>query len=55
MLLLISGGDLKFHIYNMCGAETGLGMDRSRFYAAQVACGLEHLHKMGIVYRSVTL
>ncbi|KOB78433.1 putative catalytic domain of g protein-coupled receptor kin, partial [Operophtera brumata] len=51
VLTIMNGGDLKFHIYNMCGADTGLGMDRSRFYAAQVACGLEHLHKMGIVYR----
>ncbi|CAH2059070.1 unnamed protein product, partial [Iphiclides podalirius] len=51
VLTIMNGGDLKFHIYNMCGAETGLGLERARFYAAQVACGLEHLHKMGIVYR----
>ncbi|XP_069362989.1 G protein-coupled receptor kinase 2 isoform X1 [Maniola hyperantus] len=51
VLTIMNGGDLKFHIYNMCGADTGLGLERSRFYAAQVACGLEHLHKMGIVYR----
>ncbi|XP_045512234.1 G protein-coupled receptor kinase 2 isoform X1 [Pieris brassicae] len=52
VLTIMNGGDLKFHIYNMCaGAETGLGLERARFYAAQVACGLEHLHKMAIVYR----
>ncbi|XP_072933812.1 G protein-coupled receptor kinase 2 isoform X2 [Epargyreus clarus] len=51
VLTIMNGGDLKFHIYNMCSAEPGLGLDRARFYAAQVACGLEHLHKMGIVYR----
>ncbi|KAI8422989.1 hypothetical protein MSG28_014077 [Choristoneura fumiferana] len=51
VLTIMNGGDLKFHIYNMCGADTGLGLERARFYAAQVACGLEHLHKMGIVYR----
>lgn len=51
VLTIMNGGDLKFHIYNMCGAESGLGLERARFYAAQVACGLEHLHKMGIVYR----
>ncbi|XP_075986532.1 G protein-coupled receptor kinase 2 isoform X2 [Anticarsia gemmatalis] len=52
VLTIMNGGDLKFHIYNMCsGTDTGLGLERARFYAAQVACGLEHLHKMGIVYR----
>ncbi|XP_061380018.1 G protein-coupled receptor kinase 2 isoform X2 [Danaus plexippus] len=51
VLTIMNGGDLKFHIYNMCGAESGLGLERARFYAAQVACGLEHLHRMGIVYR----
>ncbi|XP_028164028.1 G protein-coupled receptor kinase 2 [Ostrinia furnacalis] len=51
VLTIMNGGDLKFHIYNMCGADTGLGLERARFYAAQVACGLDHLHKMGIVYR----
>lgn len=51
VLTIMNGGDLKFHIYNMCGAESGLGLERARFYAAQVACGLDHLHRMGIVYR----
>lgn len=44
------GGDLKFHIYNM-GGEPGFELERARFYAAEVACGLQHLHKQGIVYR----
>lgn len=44
------GGDLKFHIYNM-GGEPGFEMARARFYAAEVVCGLEHLHQQGIVYR----
>lgn len=44
------GGDLKFHIYNM-GGEPGFEMVRARFYAAEVVCGLEHLHQQGIVYR----
>ena len=44
------GGDLKFHIYNM-GGDPGFEMQRARFYAAEVVCGLEHLHQQGIVYR----
>ncbi|XP_066140405.1 G protein-coupled receptor kinase 2 [Euwallacea fornicatus] len=50
VLTIMSGGDLKFHIYNM-GSEPGLDINRTRFYAAEVVCGLEHLHKQGIVYR----
>ncbi|KAL6986582.1 G protein-coupled receptor kinase 6 [Sarracenia purpurea var. burkii] len=46
----MNGGDLKFHIYNM-GNESGFDVSRSRFYAAEVLCGLEHLHLQGIVYR----
>lgn len=49
-LLPLPGGDLKFHIYNM-GGEPGFEMARARFYAAEVVCGLEHLHQQGIVYR----
>lgn len=45
-----AGGDLKFHIYNM-GGEPGFELARARFYAAEVVCGLEHLHQQGIVYR----
>uniref|UniRef100_A0A1B0BSJ5 G protein-coupled receptor kinase n=1 Tax=Glossina palpalis gambiensis TaxID=67801 RepID=A0A1B0BSJ5_9MUSC len=43
-------GDLKFHIYNM-GGDPGFELQRARFYAAEVVCGLEHLHQQGIVYR----
>ncbi|XP_063232255.1 G protein-coupled receptor kinase 5 [Bacillus rossius redtenbacheri] len=50
VLTIMNGGDLKFHIYNM-GGEPGFDVDRSRFYAAEVLCGLEHLHMQGIVYR----
>lgn len=46
----ILGGDLKFHIYNM-GGDPGFELARARFYAAEVVCGLEHLHQQGIVYR----
>lgn len=47
---IFPGGDLKFHIYNM-GGEPGFDLVRARFYAAEVVCGLEHLHQQGIVYR----
>ena len=50
VLTIMNGGDLKFHIYNM-GGEPGFDLNRSRFYAAEVLCGLQHLHAQGIVYR----
>ncbi|CAL8115470.1 unnamed protein product [Orchesella dallaii] len=50
VLTLMNGGDLKFHIYNM-GSEPGFEIERARFYAAEVLCGLDHLHQLGIVYR----
>lgn len=50
VLTIMNGGDLKFHIYNM-GGESGLDINRARFYAAEVVCGLDHLHQQGIVYR----
>ncbi|XP_067007853.1 G protein-coupled receptor kinase 2 isoform X3 [Anabrus simplex] len=50
VLTIMNGGDLKFHIYNM-GGDPGFDIPRSRFYAAEVLCGLEHLHAQGIVYR----
>ncbi|KAI4461694.1 g protein-coupled receptor kinase/ribosomal protein s6 kinase [Holotrichia oblita] len=50
VLTIMNGGDLKFHIYNM-GGDPGLDINRARFYAAEVVCGLDHLHQQGIVYR----
>ncbi|OTF81992.1 hypothetical protein BLA29_008707, partial [Euroglyphus maynei] len=52
ILTIMNGGDLKFHIYNM-GGECGLGIQRSRFYAAEITLGFEHLHSLGIVYRDL--
>lgn len=52
VLTMMSGGDLNFHIYNM--GEPGLSGDRVQFYAAQVCCGLMHLHSESILYRSVS-
>ncbi|XP_073971112.1 G protein-coupled receptor kinase 2 isoform X2 [Rhodnius prolixus] len=50
VLTIMNGGDLKFHIYNM-GGDPGFDIPRARFYAAEVLCGLEHLHYQGLVYR----
>lgn len=33
------------------GGEPGFETSRAMFYAAEVVCGLEHLHEQGIVYR----
>ncbi|KAG1971335.1 G protein-coupled receptor kinase 5 [Pimephales promelas] len=51
VLTLLNGGDLRFHIYNM-GTE-GLDKERVQFYAAEILCGLDHLHKESIVYRDL--
>jgi G protein-coupled receptor kinase len=50
VLTLMNGGDLKFHIHNM-GVEPGFDSDRALFCAAEVLCGLQDLHSLGIVYR----
>ena len=51
VLTLMNGGDLKFHIHNM--GNPGFEEDRAVFYAAEITCGLKHLHAENIVYRSL--
>nr|XP_046230246.1 G protein-coupled receptor kinase 5 isoform X2 [Scatophagus argus] len=51
VLTMMSGGDLRFHIYNI--GVPGLDRDRVQFYAAEVCCGLIHLHQKSIVYRDL--
>lgn len=51
VLTMMDGGDLKFHIYNI--GEPGLDKNRVTFYAAEVCCGLIHLHNESIVYRDL--
>ncbi|CAL8318335.1 unnamed protein product [Lota lota] len=51
VLTIMNGGDLRFHIYNM--GSTGLDKERVQFYAAEVCCGLRHLHQKSIVYRDL--
>uniref|UniRef100_A0A670ZG35 G protein-coupled receptor kinase n=1 Tax=Pseudonaja textilis TaxID=8673 RepID=A0A670ZG35_PSETE len=45
VLTIMNGGDLKFHIYNM--GNPGFDNERVTFYAAEICCGLEHLHQEG--------
>ncbi|XP_074419829.1 G protein-coupled receptor kinase 5-like isoform X1 [Larus michahellis] len=51
VLTIMNGGDLKFHIYNM--GNPGFEDERVIFYAAEICCGLQHLHQEGIVYRDL--
>ncbi|XP_075767159.1 G protein-coupled receptor kinase 5-like isoform X2 [Pelodiscus sinensis] len=51
VLTLMNGGDLKFHIYNM--GNPGFEDERVTVYAAEICCGLQHLHREGIVYRDL--
>eukprot|EP00475_Leptophrys_vorax_P003971 TRINITY_DN1231_c0_g1_i1.p1 TRINITY_DN1231_c0_g1~~TRINITY_DN1231_c0_g1_i1.p1 ORF type:complete len:645 (-),score=190.06 TRINITY_DN1231_c0_g1_i1:64-1998(-) len=48
---LMMGGDLKFHL----NKEEKFSEVRSRFYAAEVLLGLEHIHSKGIIYRDIKL
>ena len=49
VLTIMNGGDLKYHIHNM----EGFTMERAIFYAAEITCGIQDLHKLRIVYRYV--
>ncbi|XP_030290724.1 G protein-coupled receptor kinase 5 isoform X1 [Sparus aurata] len=51
VLTMMSGGDLKYHIHNI--GSPGLDKERVRFYAAEVCCGLIHLHQKSILYRDL--
>lgn len=44
---LMMGGDLKYHL----NREERFSEKRSRFYAAEVLLGLEHIHSKGVIYR----
>ncbi|NWR36497.1 GRK5 kinase, partial [Tachuris rubrigastra] len=52
VLTIMNGGDLKFHIYNM--GNPGFEDKRVAFYAAEICCGLQHLHQEGIVYSALS-
>ena len=50
MLDYCPGGELFYHL----GRAKKFSEERARFYAAEITLALEHLHKMGIVYRWAT-
>lgn len=45
----VNGGELFYHLQR----EGKFDEHRSRFYAAELLCALEHLHGFNVVYRSV--
>ena len=51
VLTLMNGGDLRFHIYSI--GSPGIDEHRVIFYAAEISCGLHHLHKARIAYRYI--
>eukprot|EP01083_Nonionella_stella_P084932 235215_1 len=51
ILDLMLGGDLKYHL----NVQEKFSEARTRFHAAQVLLGLEHIHTKGIVYRDLKL
>lgn len=48
VLDLMLGGDLRFHLDRK---QDGLSEAMVKFYCAEVACGLSHLHSKRIVHR----
>ena len=47
LMEFLNGGDLMFHIID----SKKFGEDRTRFYTAEILCGLQFLHDQGIIYR----
>ncbi|XP_072551179.1 rhodopsin kinase grk7-b [Salminus brasiliensis] len=51
VMSLMTGGDLKYHIYSI--GERGMELDRIVYYTAQITAGILHLHAMDIAYRDM--
>jgi len=47
VMSFVNGGELFYHLQR----EGKFDVYRSRFYAAELLCALEHLHKFNVVYR----
>lgn len=55
VLPLLSGGDLSFHLRHAKDPKRKFNLERARFYAAQIALGLSHMHSLGLIYRDLKL
>lgn len=51
VLAFVNGGELFHHLQR----EGRFSEERSRFYAAELLCALEHLHQFNVIYRWVLL
>ncbi|KAF6760378.1 kinase-like domain-containing protein [Ephemerocybe angulata] len=49
VMSFVNGGELFYHLQR----EGKFDEDRSRFYAAELLCALEHLHGFNVVYRDL--
>jgi serum/glucocorticoid-regulated kinase 2 len=49
VLAFVNGGELFHHLQR----EGRFSEERSRFYAAELLCALEHLHQFNVIYRFV--
>jgi len=49
VLDFLSGGELFFHLKE----ETKFGVERAKFYCAEIVMAIEHLHKHDIIYRDL--
>ncbi|KAK4701588.1 hypothetical protein P7C70_g4643, partial [Phenoliferia sp. Uapishka_3] len=49
VLAYVNGGELFHHLQN----EGRFDEERSRFYAAELLCALDHLHSFNVVYRDL--
>jgi serum/glucocorticoid-regulated kinase 2 len=47
--IAVNGGELFYHLQR----EGRFDENRSRFYAAELLCALEHLHMFNVVYRDL--
>lgn len=49
VMSFVNGGELFYHLQR----EGKFDQNRSRFYAAELLCALEHLHSFNVIYRDL--